>query len=415
MSRGILAIFLTALLAFAPAAATDAPSLWNLYRRHDFFALQAALASSANKDDPQTTFLRAATASAFGRFAYSSAALRTLLSQARADRALEEDAREALMLSERARFHYPAALDAVAPLLRDGNDADTAQLLSIRNRAALLTAIIEVLPELVYPGDRTPQVLTADGAIGVRVNGLRMRLLLDTGANFSVLSHSAARDAGLKVRTTDYKIEGATGTGIRSDVASGLVKFGDGTIVSNVVFLVLPDSALRLPDGRALSGLIGLPVILILGSIRYLHDGRVVLAENFGGKHPSTQMALFGSDPLLQIEYRGRRLICRLDTGAARTTFYPSFLRTFPEIFASIPRYRDRLAGVSGAAAADEYRLPALRIILAGRAAQLRNVRVFVQPTDQVDNGIFCNIGRDVLGQFDEYVTDFTHMSFSAP
>jgi hypothetical protein len=278
-----------------------------------------------------------------------------------------------------------------------------------------LAAIEDVPPEVLYPGNENPLALTSDGMLGVRVDDLPSHLLFDTGANFSLLSQSAARDAGLAVRSTDYRINGATGTGIRADVASGTIRFGDGTAVSNVVFLVLPDAALRSPDGRALSGAIGFPVISILGAIRHLRNGHIVLARMTADRGSRTGVALAGSDPLLQIEYRGQRLACRLDTGAAQTVFYSPFSRAFPGILAGAQRSRERIAGMGGASAVDDYKLRALRIVLAGRAVPLRNVRLLAQSIDTDDGGIFCNIGRDTLDRLGQYTINFTEMSFSLP
>jgi predicted aspartyl protease len=402
-----------ALSVLAPTASSAAPSPWSLYRQHDFFALHAALLSNPN--DRQFVFLRAADAFAYGRYEYASAVLRNLLSRSNADPAPESDIREMLMLSERAGFHYSAALDAVEPLLRSGSDGGAPQLENIRNRVALLAAIEDVPPEVSYPGNGSPQALTSDGMLGVRVEDLPLHLLFDTGANFSLLSRSAARDAGLAVRQTDYRINGAAGTGTRADVASGTIRFGDGTAVSNVVFVVLPDAALRLPDGRALSGAIGFPVISILGAIRHLPNGHIVLARTIGDGSSRTDVALSGSDPLLQIEYRGQRLTCRLDTGAAQTAFYDSFSRAFPGIVANAQRFREQIAGIGGASAVDGYKLSAVRVALAGRDVQLRNVRVLAQSIDADEEGIFCNIGRDVLNRLGQYTMSFTEMSFSLP
>jgi hypothetical protein len=414
MAQRVLRILMIVLSAVASVCATAAPSAWDLYRRHDFFALHAALLS--NRDgDTRTGFLRAADAFASGRYQDASLALRNLLSRRDADRALEADAREFLMLSERARFRYSAAFDAIEPLLREGSIGSTAQQSSIRNRAALLTTIKDVLPETSYPGKERPLVLTPDGTMDVQVNDLPLRLLFDTGANFSILSRSAARNAGLETRRTDYRINGATGTRIRSDVTSGSIKFGDGTVVSNVIFLVLPDTALHLPDGRALPGAIGFPVISALGAIRHLRRDRIVLGGTAGVGSSRTGFVLSGSDPLLQIEYRGQRLACRLDTGAIETVFYEPFLHAFPYAAADAHRARDRIAGISGVSAVDDYRLTAVRIALAGRIVELRNVRALARSIDPDGGGIFCNIGRDVLDQLGQYTLNFADMTFSLP
>jgi hypothetical protein len=186
-------------------------------------------------------------------------------------------------------------------------------------------------------------------------------------------------------------------------------------VVSNVIFLVLPDTALHLPDGRALPGVIGFPVISALGAIRRLRTGRFLLAKTMDDGSFRTGILLFGSDPLLQIEYRGQRLACRLDTGAIETVFYEPFMHAFPDAAADAHRVRDRIVGIGGVSASDNYRLTAVRIALAGRIVELRNVRAPTRAADPDDGGIFCNIGRDVLDQLGQYTINFADMTFSLP
>jgi hypothetical protein len=413
MAQSTARILLIGLLALAPAA-NAAPSLWDVYRRHDVFALHVALQFHP-KQDARSAFLHTADAVAFGRYEEASDALRSLLTQPNLDRTLETDARELLMLSERATFHYSAALDAAKPLLPQGDAEVPAQLASIRNRAALLAAIVDVRPEIVHRGNRIAQTLTLNGEVATRVNDLPLDLAFDTGANYSILSRSAAQNASLAVRGTGYELEGASGAVIRSDIASGTLRFGDGTVVSNVVFLVLPDVALRSPGGRALAGIIGFPVISALGAIQHLRSDRIVFAGSIGHSDSRTDLALSGSDPILQIEYRGQHLTCRLDTGAAETVFYEPFLRAFPDLVSGIPGSHDRLAGVGGVSAVGDYELPALRIGLAGQSVQLHKVHVLVQSSNQDGGGTFCNIGRDALDYLGGYTINFSEMTFSVP
>src|SRR5438105_1601576 len=132
------------------------------------------------------------------------------------DSDLDRQIRILLMLDERSLFHYRSALNAIAPLLKKGGDQN------LQNKARLLDALIDVPPETV---EQAAEAKLRDFRFTATVGRAGISSLIDTGASFSALSRSAARRAGLRVRSADYRIETAFGQTTHADIAVGDIQF----------------------------------------------------------------------------------------------------------------------------------------------------------------------------------------------
>lgn len=402
----------TMIFALAPIlaqAAANPAALWEHYRRNEVFALRAELPAASEGETPDIRFLRAASLAASGRPAESAALLSVVIERSREAR-LVAQARELLMLDRRALFQYRAALAAIEPLLRAPSATG---MVGLANRARLLRALADAPAQSARAGDGSPISLDDGGEIRATLNGQRVLMQLDSGANLSAITRSAARRLGLVVRRADYVVGSSVGGTLRADAALADLSFADGSGVKNVLFLVLPDSALAQGGGR-LAGLIGLPVIQALGSIEFDRG-----AVRFGAQAPNdsrgTPMALSGGDPLVEIRYSGRSLACRLDTGANRTVFYAPFLREFPGAVARGRSFRARIEGTAGARRFAASRAYSLTFELAGGSVALANVVVLDAPTSGAQRNLYCNIGRDALRRLGHWRADFRRMTFSAP
>lgn len=387
-------------------AATD--RLWQSYRAQDFFALRTELAAPGTGDSADVRFLRAATLTAFGKTADSARILDAMLSHPLQDHALEERARELLMLNRRAQYRYAAARQAIAPLL--GGSADGTRLGELRNRARLLEVIEDVPAQTVRRGTGTAVAMDAGGRVRILLGRGAADMAIDTGANLSVISHSAAEGLGFRIRRAGYAIGSSMGGTVQADVAVVDFTFADGTRVANAVFLVLPDHALTMANGRPADGLIGLPVIAALGAIEY-RAGRV--AFNAGGTRSgaSAEIALAGSDPLLRVSYRGQDMLCRLDTGAERSIFYEPFYRRFRDTIAPTGNRPVRIGGATGTRSFDTRDAGPLDIAIAGRAIRLGRATVLTEPVKGSTNAsLACQIGRDALARLPHYTIDLERM-----
>ncbi len=401
--RALCLVFLWVFAAEAVAGPSGNTSpLWSYYNRADFFALRAALPVQTSGETDETAFLRAATLSAFAQPAASARQLEQLLKHQLANRELDVQARELLMLNRRALFQYRGALDAVTPLLHGPEQSERVR--SIENRARLLRAIADVGPQTVTPGSETPLFPDGRGRIAAWVNRRPVPMFVDTGANLSVLPRGIANTLGLTIRPANYSVGSSVGGRVTGDVAVGDLAFADGTRVRNAIFLVLPDNAVPV-------ALLGYPVISALGSIEY-SGGGIVLGS---GARTSgiTPLALSGNDLLIRAQYAGQDILCRLDSGSGRSVFYAPFYRRFGGGLSESSRKSLRVGGATGTYKFGTRQVSSLTITVAGRAFRLAPATVFMEPVQGVPNqALACNIGRDLLNSARDYRIDFANMTF---
>jgi hypothetical protein len=118
------------------------------------------------------------------------------------------------------------------------------------------------------------------------VDGVRGSWLLDTGANFSVVTKSFAKRLGLRAlpgftQTTS----GISGIENPLQVAVMPTLEMGGAELHNVVVLIFDDANLNVSLGKEayqIQGIIGYPVFQALGVITFLHEGGSRLARQPG-------------------------------------------------------------------------------------------------------------------------------------
>ncbi len=105
-----------------------------------------------------------------------------------------------------------------------------------------------------------------------KLNGRRIKSLVDTGATLVAINRSTARQIGLKLRSTDFKYDVSTANGSAKAAAAKIKSLQIGRIhVSDVEALVLEDRAL---DGA----LIGMSFLNQLRNFR-VEGGKLYLEQ----------------------------------------------------------------------------------------------------------------------------------------
>ncbi|HEX4860730.1 MAG TPA: retropepsin-like aspartic protease [Rhizomicrobium sp.] len=400
------ALFALAILA-AGSANAGSDRLWSSFRAQDFFALRSELPAAQPGEPGDIRFLRAASLAAFGRTQESERLLTALLAHPLADSALEGRARELLMLDRRAEFRYAPALEAIAPLLKDDAGGE------LRNRAKFLRAVADVPAQSVRPGQGGALPADRAGRVRILLGRGAADMMIDTGANFSVISRSAALGLGLRVRRADYGIGSSTGGQVQADVAAASFAFADGTRVDNAVFLVLPDRSLKMANGETADGLIGQPVIAALGTVAF-RAGHVVLGLQAGSDAATAELALAGNDPLLRVSYRGQEVLCRLDTGSDRSVFYAPFYQRFRDTLGAGRNRSERIGSATGMRSFHAQQIGAMQISIGGRAVTLGRATVLSEPIGATTNtALACDLGRDAFAGLAYYAIDLKRMTLT--
>lgn len=421
------AALLLVLLAGLPPAARAGPGsvardtltppsldeLVRLYEGRQYFRLRDLLGEPSAEESPGLRVLRAAAAHAFNELERSNALLEEVLSEGALTDSLRYEARR-IQGRNLLRLHrYAEARETFEALVaRSPAFVDSSRIEDFRNYLRITGALEDVPPLRV--DDRSTTVLPRQwerGGREVTIDGTSATYGVDTGASFSVLIRSEAERLGLVVRPAGVEVGTEPGV-VTGDLAvADRLQIG-GIELRNVVFLVLPDAALTMPD-LVVRGLLGFPVAEALGELRYRRDGSLEVP----GEVPvrgAQNLAFHELAPYVRVGYRRDDLLCRLDTGGHATTFYePFFRRHRTRVRAEGTPDTARFLVAGGKQEIPSYRLDDVTLRLGGRSVTLPEVHVFRERVSRTEssNVLDCNVGADVLSRADEYIFNFRSMS----
>lgn len=389
----------------------------SLYRAHDYFALRTQLPSKLSSTDTtrvRTGFYLAAVQHAFNEPLRSNSTISHVLQAKSVPDSLRFELRR-MQLSNDLRLNQYANADSVASaiLATPPHSADSATLANIRNTGRLMRALRDVPPQVATK--TALSVLRTDGArrIPVEIGDSLRHYGFDTGANLSVLMRSEAEALGLEIQPVGLAIGSSTDASVAADIAVAPHVTIGRIDYQNVVFLVLPDSALTFPGGFRIPGLIGFPVIEAMGEIRFMPDGSLEIPAQVPIRSLHN-LALEELRPLVQVDYDGEKLVCLLDTGAGQTSFFaPYYLRHRARFESQGAPDSMKTGGAGGVRKLPVYRLPRVDLALGDTTVVLHDVPVHTSFLHSPKDEPACRIGRDVLNSFGKYVLNFRSMTLA--
>lgn len=253
----------------------------------------------------------------------------------------------------------------------------------------------------------------------VVIEGQPQPVILDTGANLSVIVRSRAAALGLRMLDAQVSVASpvAEQTPVQLAVADRL-EIG-GAAFRNVVFLVLPDEALTFAQGRyKIDAILGFPVLSRLG--------RLTFSSSEAGETMAFQPSARRSDPanppnLLVDGLTPKVIAClrpenapiqlALDSGAQTSSLRPRFAEAFPGRVVAASASTEAVGGVGGAVMRESRAIPTLDLSFGQNASvSLADVPLNIESLNQPgDHG---RIGQDVLRARGGYVLDFGTMRF---
>jgi predicted aspartyl protease len=294
---------------------------------------------------------------------------------------------------------------------------DAADRQSLKDDAAAFRLLKDAPPQTVQ--ERGPfQIPTHLSKLGtietdLTVNGVSKSWILDTGANFSVLTESAAQQMNLKLSEGTAQTQGSSGAENRLHIAI-IPEMKVGTsVLHNVAVLVLPDSALRvpLPNGKyQIDAILGFPVLSALGELTFTSENELKVAG--GGDKSGAAMYMQQLNPLVDCRVNGHDLLLFLDSGAGSTALGVRYYNRFTGEFASLARVHRRVVGAGGEKVIDTYPLPSVVLQIGDRSATLKNVAVNAMPVGTDFDLLYGKIGRDLTSKFSSFTIDFRSMRF---
>ena len=204
-----------------------------------------------------------------------------------------------------------------------------------------------------------PQTITWNGPVRLKtrrnvigsmvaeldVNGVKEPWLLDTGANFSVLSRSFMRRLGLKPLPGFGQTQGGV-TGIENPLQVAVLptlQMGGATL-HNVVALVLDDANLNIDLGKTkypINAIVGYPVFQALGTITFRHGGIFEAGDAARQDASGTRMFMDLLTPVIQCGVEGQQLPFTFDTGASTSNLSVRYYERFRADSGSWKKKRD--------------------------------------------------------------------------
>ena len=248
----------------------------------------------------------------------------------------------------------------------------------------------------------------------ILINGKRAAYLLDTGAWLSVMTESEAKRLGLPVRASAGLLMESSGKGvnIKTAIAKDL-KVGS-TVFHDVSFAILPDVEpwRSMPVGRA--GIIGVPILLHLGCIRWRQDRSWTLGCAPARNDSAPPNLVFYKNRILLSSLADKdQVFMTLDTGAETTDLNTNFAQQFAgQIQRQGVKDQTSVIGAGGTSVIESVTLPAVDFSIGGGMVSLRPAHVTMQNNPAM-GGDCCigNAGLDLLLQTGALTIDFSSMS----
>ena len=397
LAVSLAAVALTGVVTAPLPADADA-----LYRSHHWFELRSALTARSSP------LLRAAVASAFNDPTEAERLLRDVI---RADprSTHADDAYDLLLRIYLRSGQYARLLNAFREWHQ--SNPESAQLRAQQSDVDKVSGRPDQIARPSHPA--TLHHDPGSFSIPVTIDGKTDDFLMDTGAWTSVLTDREARKLGVSVGQETRTMTGGSGGGVQfrtaivKDVVVGATTFHD------VSFAVLDPTG---PLGDAEGGIVGMPILLGLGTIRWSKSGTVEVGRTETRANTREPNLVFDRNRiLLRSQVLGETVLAVFDTGADATDLNANFATRFaPLIERSGKRTTHELIGADGSKTVDSMELPEVAFVIGGMRALLRPAHVTLQRIE-ILGGECCigNIGRDVVAQGRELTIDLSVMTLA--
>lgn len=421
-SRMIAVVLAFVLLSAPPVAnASSYPELKELYSNKQYFQLRDTLRARAKESSTELLFYRGAVSNKFNQLSSSIDYLQKYLKKVekKKDALWVRESYELLADNYLKTYQYGKAGEAYDTILaRVGPGLNERERAGYENSARLWKALAAVPPQTVkFAGES--RVQTSKDKIGltnfpVEVNGRPDSFIFDTGANLSVVTSSYASKLGMTVIDATVDVTSITGNKVKAKLAVAReMKIGNAR-ARNVIFLVFDDKALYIAQVPfQINAIIGFPLIAALREITFARSGLVLIPErpSRGGKQ---NMCLDNLLPLIEGEYRGKKLIFSFDTGANRSNLYPPFYKAYEEeIKAGSTSTVEKTTGAGGSKDVTVYPVKDVVMRFSDKDARFSQLRVQTEHTTEGSRYFYGNLGQDLVRQFEKMTLNFESMSIN--
>jgi len=392
----------------------------NLIETKNYFKLKESYTSNVNQlSQVHKLYYSAIINNVFNKHELSNIAIKNLLTNSKqllTDTALNKLYRTKL-LNHINLFEYEAAAKASEYIqtnylhLNDSNEIEMLQ-----NEIKIWQSLKDVdKQQIIRTKDEIiPLVKDKVGLFNIDVSfgNTTKNLLFDTGANFSVINKSLAKELGFNIIEADFHATTSTGLQVKSDIAIaneltiGSIKF------KNVVFLVLDNSDLSFPQiDYYINGVIGFPVIESLEEIRINKENQIFVPHD-PVEYTFNNLALDGLMPIITVQYNDDTLLFHFDTGATKTSLYQQFYKDYKHEIDTKYTIETLISGGSGGMVEFQgYKIDSICLKVANSNAKLKDLSLHIEQIGKSEVQFHGNLGQDYIEQFDEMIISFKYSS----
>jgi len=238
-------------------------------------------------------------------------------------------------------------------------------------------------------------------------------LVFDTGAGFSSVTESAAREMNLKILADSFQVSGSTNNLEYTKIAvADQLQMGN-MMYENVIFQVLKDELLEVPEENIkIKGVLGFHEISALPAMK-IYNKTNILEILPAKKHSESSNMMFTRDWQMIVSANDS-LLFFLDTGAAWSSLSLNYYNNNKDDIENTGTSSTKLVrGMGGSKEFPIYSLTDFPVKINTFTTILPEIPVFVQPKSANQNEYDGILGQDIINQYDYMLLDFKNMYFS--
>jgi Aspartyl protease len=256
-----------------------------------------------------------------------------------------------------------------------------------------------------------------DGKLPLLINGKKASYFFDTGANLSTVSESEAARFAMDVQEAKGGVSGDVHGRMVSYRIAVAKSLSLGSIeLRNVAFLVSSDEQQPFVDMEpGQRGLIGMPVLLALGSITWTREGTFEADRSPAAANPRAANIFFdGLNLIIRARFERHALPFVLDTGASASELWPKFAGIARDLIRkSGTRQLGTVIGMGGGQKSEVMSIPKVVLELGGKSVAIEPAQVLETQQRPESQWFYGNLGIDLLRQAQSVAINFKTMTLT--
>jgi predicted aspartyl protease len=312
-------------------------------------------------------------------------------------------------------FNYKSA-DSICTLLlfRYASVIGPATLTNIRNTGKITAGLVNIAPQTIERTDDLNIVYKRDLVnlirIPVTMNAKTEDFIFDTGANFSTINETEAERMGVEVLNVEFSVTTSSRSALKSKLGVAKTLVIGNVTFRNVVFIILPDKALKFAGGLyKIKGIVGLPVIAQLKHIEITKD-HIHATANFSGELREVNFGLEGNTPFVSVTFFGIAHNYIFDTGAAASALGNRFNDAYKDSLVNAEDGSARIGGAGGVQKIKTRKAKDVHYSLGKTSGVLKSLSIQMSGITDVLGNYYGIVGQDIFMPWEVMMIDFDKM-----